>query len=280
MIIKSFAVLLIIVCSFCPAALSKDQSDQPAIMDLGGTGDGASSESHLKPKSQAKVPNSSGDSTGPASSGNTGAAGGPSGNSAGKTKLPSQGTSADAASVSPEGSSGKPRTRAELAAAKESLIRGIIEATQARQMPDRLIETTFDKLLTRRDAVADDVASALDETMLPQDLSPQDKARMHNEMFKAGKQRLEQTRGYLDKLEIPKFVVVVLHHLLEENYTDQELEQLLTFWQSPVGKKTINLLPSMTESFVELAHQYFPPKLEEVQNQMIKDVENRGRHRR
>ncbi len=175
-----------------------------------------------------------------------------------------------------KGKSERSKTRAERTAERESAIRGIIEATGAKEMPDRLIDTTFDKLLMRRDAVADDVASAMDEALLPGDLSQHDKTLLHNDMFKGGKEKLQQTKGYLTKLEIPKFVVVVMHHLLDENYTDAELEQLLTFWQSPVGKKTIELLPSMTENFVELAHQYFPPKLEEVQNQMIKNAEGKG----
>lgn len=173
-------------------------------------------------------------------------------------------------------SSTQKKTKAE----REAVIRELVEAMHAREMPGRLIDTTFEKLLVRKDAVADDVATAMDEALLPGDISAADRAKLHNEMYKGGKEKLQQTRGYLDRLEIPKFAVVVLHHLLQENYTDAELDQLLAFWQSPVGKKTIDLLPSMTENFVELAHQYFPPKIEEVQNEIIRDAEGRGARRR
>lgn len=162
--------------------------------------------------------------------------------------------------------------------ARQATIRQIIEATRAREMPTRMMDSLFDRLMEKQDATTEDVTAAIDEALLPADMSAADRARLQNSH--AGRDKLEITKGYLNQLEVPKFFAVVLHHLLEEHYTDAELEQLLAFWQSPVGRKTIELMPSMSQDFAELAHQYFPPKLEEVQEQMIKDATRRGPVRR
>lgn len=162
--------------------------------------------------------------------------------------------------------------------ARQATIRQIIETTRAREMPTRMMDSLFDRLMEKQDATTEDVAAAIDEALLPADMSAADRARLQNS--RAGRDKLEITKGYLNQLEVPRFFAVVLHHLLEEHYTDAELEQLLAFWQSPVGRKTIELMPSMSQDFAELAHQYFPPKLEEVQDQMIKDATRRGPIRR
>lgn len=162
--------------------------------------------------------------------------------------------------------------------ARQATIRQIIEVTRAREMPSRMLDSLFERLMEKQDATTEDVAAAIDEALLPTDMSAADRARLQNS--RAGRDKLEITKGYLNQLEVPRFFAVVLHHLLEEHYTDAELQQLLAFWQSPVGKKTIELMPSMSQDFAELAHQYFPPKLEEVQEQMIKDATRRGPVRR
>lgn len=162
--------------------------------------------------------------------------------------------------------------------ARQATIRQIIEATRAREMPTRMMDSLFDRLMEKQDATTEDVAAAIDEALLPTDMSAADRARLQSS--RAGRDKLEITKGYLNQLEVPRFFAVVLHHLLEEHYTDAELQQLLAFWQSPVGRKTIDLMPSMSQDFAELAHQYFPPKLEEVQEQMIKDATRRGPIRR
>lgn len=162
--------------------------------------------------------------------------------------------------------------------ARQATIRQIIEVTRAREMPTRMLDSLFERLMEKQDATTDDVAAAIDEALLPTDMSAEDRARLQSS--RTGRDKLEITKGYLNQLEVPRFFAVVLHHLLEEHYTDAELEQLLAFWQSPVGRKTIELMPSMSQDFAELAHQYFPPKLEEVQEQMIKDATRKGPIRR
>jgi hypothetical protein len=165
---------------------------------------------------------------------------------------------------------GTPRNEAEMK--RDAIIQKLIEVTRCREMPERLIDSTFDNILSRQDGIANDVATALDEALLPGDMDLAERERVHDSMYK-NPENLEQTKGYLNKLEIPKFVTVVFRHLLQENYTDAELEQLLAFWQSPVGRKTIELMPSMTENFVDLANQYFPPKLEDLQKQIIREAD-------
>lgn len=170
------------------------------------------------------------------------------------------------------------KTAGDTRAEREATIRKIIEATRAREMPNRMIDSLFDRLAAKNDAVSQDVSAALDEALLPADLTPEERVKIQNS--RAAKDRLEQTREYINQLEMPRFVAVVFHHLLQEHYTDDELNQLLAFWQSPVGRKTVELMPSMSKDFAELAHQYFPPKLEEVQEQMIRDSQKRGPTRR
>jgi len=61
---------------------------------------------------------------------------------------------------------------------------------------------------------------------------------------------------YLTDLYTPLYV---------ENYSEKELRELIKFWESPVGKKTIELMPKMTQgsyAILEKASMEFIPEFQ------------------
>jgi hypothetical protein len=63
---------------------------------------------------------------------------------------------------------------------------------------------------------------------------------------------------YLTDLYTPLYV---------ENYSEKELRELIAFWESPIGKKTIDLMPKLTEgsyAILEKASREFIPEFQKT----------------
>lgn len=57
--------------------------------------------------------------------------------------------------------------------------------------------------------------------------------------------------------------------IYDKYYTDKEIKELIAFYKSPVGKKTIDLTPEiMQESMKLLMQKYIPEYLEQIQKKV------------
>lgn len=70
------------------------------------------------------------------------------------------------------------------------------------------------------------------------------------------------TYGSWDEL-LPQYA-----ELYREAYTEAELRELITFYQTPVGKKTVQLTPRLMREGAEIGQRQIAPHLPELQRQI------------
>ncbi len=70
----------------------------------------------------------------------------------------------------------------------------------------------------------------------------------------------------IDFVEVQREVDTQLYN---EYYTEAELADLITFYQTPTGQKTANILPQLTRRSMELVSDQITPTMIEIQQQVL-----------
>lgn len=79
-------------------------------------------------------------------------------------------------------------------------------------------------------------------------------------------QRLKQLT--MQKLDLPNLVVNTFTPLYDKYFTQSELESLVSFYESPAGKKSLDLMPKLAEEGAKNMNTSIFPIMKEISAQM------------
>ena len=74
-----------------------------------------------------------------------------------------------------------------------------------------------------------------------------------------------------EKIDLKSIQKVVAIHLYDKYYSKDELQNLVDFYKTPTGQKTIQVMPQLTQESMNLFNQLFVPPLVEIQEQIIEE---------
>jgi len=153
---------------------------------------------------------------------------------------------------------------------KRELIRELYKATQA----DKLAEQISLTLITQMEAELPKITSLRLETR--DDLSKKQKAealKIANEsairVSNRFRELLPKRINFLEAME------QIFFPLYDKYFTEDELRELVAFYKTPVGQKSLNVLPNLMADALELSNKVFIPKVMEVVNEIITEEQNR-----
>ncbi len=65
-------------------------------------------------------------------------------------------------------------------------------------------------------------------------------------------------------------------NIVAENFTEEELGRLIEFYESPLGKKTLSVMPELYQKGAEIGQERFEkikPQIDELTDKMLDDIE-------
>ncbi len=118
------------------------------------------------------------------------------------------------------------------------------------------IETTFPQFLTETLSKSTDLEDqALQEQV----------AALSTRMVKRYRELLPQ------RIDIGKITTQISASLYAKYYTTEELQGLIDFYRTPLGQKTIDITPQLSQEALEQSNQLVLPQVMEVVQEIIKE---------
>lgn len=153
----------------------------------------------------------------------------------------------------------KPKTATEERKAKT--IESIITAINV----EKLLKETHESLDKDKEKR---VERMLDKLVKDGRIKPEQRDRMLQSMQKSDRPKSTRGSEFIKQLEIPQFINHSYTTLLDRFFTEKELKDILRFVNSSTGKKLRTVAPQMTSDSVDLAVEYFTPKIAEQISKM------------
>ncbi|MEM9541083.1 MAG: DUF2059 domain-containing protein [Cyanobacteria bacterium P01_E01_bin.42] len=148
---------------------------------------------------------------------------------------------------------------------KWQLIQQLVEVTQSSQLLDQMFGGLFgdesESLLEQMLVQSPQYQSATEEErqeMLAQSRRMQ--ARMHELMTEE-----------VNLVEITRNIEIYLYN---KYYTEEDLENLLVFYQTPTGRKLVETMPKMAEDSINLSTRLVLPRMMSVFQQLMEEFED------
>lgn len=164
---------------------------------------------------------------------------------------------ANAQSAAPSLSTDAPTVSPERQALVEELLTLTKQEENANRMLDSMltqIETTFPQFL--RDTLSK-------TTKLKDQALQEQVTALSARMVKRYRELLPQ------RVDIGKITTQINSSLYAKYYTDSELQGLIDFYRTPLGQKTIEITPQLSEEALQQSNQLLLPKVTEVVQEII-----------
>lgn len=149
---------------------------------------------------------------------------------------------------------------------KQALIKEYFEATGGRESTDKMLDAVFTNV--------ENTVPTLVTARIEQDknLTVTQKA----EVLKGLTERtLNLTRkirdGLRQELDFNKLVEDITYPLLDKYFTENELKELITFYKSPVGQKTISVQPQLYIDAVNKMNAALIPAMQKVMTRVTEE---------
>lgn len=147
-------------------------------------------------------------------------------------------------------------------------------STRQRELVLKLFEVTNSEraTLAMMDAIFVEMEKQFLQTAEAQGNRPEAVAEAR-EMFAAFREKTA-------KIDIAALIQEPQIRLYSKYFTEKELEDLLAFYATPAGRKTIEVLPDLTREAMEMGVRELSPKIGEVMNEVMAEHEKKRPWRR
>jgi hypothetical protein len=141
---------------------------------------------------------------------------------------------------------------------KKALIKELLEATGAKRNIDQMLQTTL--AMQKAQSARMLVSSINDDKSIPQD-------EKSAQLEKAKAQSDRMTKRLYDYLTTEFNITAVMENIsytvYDRYFTEDELKDLISFYESPSGKKYISVVPNVIADSMSIFLENHAPKLEE-----------------
>lgn len=152
--------------------------------------------------------------------------------------------------------------------AKQRLIAQLLDATQARKNALAIIDS-LNSLSAQTSAL---VWESLEGDEVMKRLSAADREELKKKMLddsaRADKRMQEL---FAERIDITKVIEDIFYELYDKHFTEAELQDLVSFYQSSTGKKSIAVQPKMFSESMQMVMEKIKPKALEIMAEFSKE---------
>jgi len=104
------------------------------------------------------------------------------------------------------------------------------------------------------------------------DLTPAERKEAAAQSAKAAKRAMKRFEElYAKKVDVPKAAEDISAELYEKYYTADEVKDLIAFYNTPTGQKTITIMPKLMNDAMQLQMQRVGPVVQSIMAQVTKE---------
>ena len=148
---------------------------------------------------------------------------------------------------------------------KQALIRELLEVTGAQKNTNTIMSLMLAQL-------EKDLLNSLSQQIKnSKDLTEQQRADLEK---KAGESTLRFTtrfRELFQQADFPHLIEEVSYAVYDKYFTENELRDMIVFYRSPTGKKSIEVMPQLFAESMRRVSEALTPKMQQIVNQIIEE---------
>lgn len=160
-----------------------------------------------------------------------------------------------------------------IAPQKRALIKELLEVTES----VKLAEATSRSMMMQMEQEFPRIMNQLMTQQMAEDkLTPGQREALQNDynkysdrMLKAFREKVFGTINYAELLE------QISLELYDKYFTEDELKDLLVFYRTPTGKKTIQVMPKLATDSIQKSGEIMMPKIMNALNEVIQEEAKR-----
>lgn len=157
-----------------------------------------------------------------------------------------------------------------IAPQKRALIKELLEVTEAKKMSESI---TNMMLLQMESNYPEMMSQMLSETGVLQ--SKKEKERMN----KLNESRLRFSRRfrelYSERVNLAGVIEEIYYPLYDRYFTEGELRDLIVFYKSTTGKKSIRVTPQLMQEVMQKSAELLNPKIVQLVNEILQEEKER-----
>ncbi len=158
----------------------------------------------------------------------------------------------------------------EIAPQKRELIREMLQIMNAQINPDQFLNSL---LLQEELAIPEHVAREVEKQ---KSLSPEEREKMRVEMTERHVRIFSRIREVLpQKINFAQEMDKISYPIYDKYFTESELRDLVAFYKSPAGKKSLEVMPKMMLNVMKRAQEVFMPKIKKTVDEVMAEEEKR-----
>lgn len=183
------------------------------------------------------------------------------------TKAAAPATGSTAATTSPAAA-----VSATLTPAKKALILELLKMTDA----DKQVEMIINQLtLSHQRRYPILFAQAVNAAPNLSDEKKKELIAGAQEQSVRSSERLRQL--FVQKIDLSKVMQEVALQVYDKNFTEAEMQDIITFYKTPTGKKTLQALPAVMSESMEMTTKLITPPLSDIMKQVMEEERDRLR---
>ncbi|MFA6556925.1 MAG: DUF2059 domain-containing protein, partial [Candidatus Obscuribacterales bacterium] len=155
---------------------------------------------------------------------------------------------------------------ATLTPAKRALILELLKMTDA----DKQVEMIINQLtLSHQRRYPILFAQAVNATPNLSDEKKKELIASAQEQSVRSSERLRQL--FVQKIDLSKVMQEVALQVYDKNFTEPEMQDIITFYKTPTGKKTLQALPAVMSESMEMTTKLITPPLSDIMKQVMEE---------
>ncbi|NEQ77810.1 MAG: DUF2059 domain-containing protein [Okeania sp. SIO2C9] len=150
-------------------------------------------------------------------------------------------------------------------------------STKKQQLIDRYLELiggekTFQEviraMLSQMEQQFDSILTS--ELVANQQLSPEQRQQITNKFNQEITSIVQKSnRMFLERISYQQIVEEVYYPIYDKYFTEEDLQALIEFYQTPTGRKTIELMPQLFQESMQRTAQVLNPKIQGIMQEII-----------
>lgn len=152
---------------------------------------------------------------------------------------------------------------------KRALIAELIEATESK----RSALAVFDSMIEQQEnQIPDVIWHGLMNTEGFQQLSSDEKVKLKEKTLEDSRRVSKRVKElFSEKIDFAQIVEDLFYEIYDKHFTEGELRDLLAFYRSPTGKKTVQLAPKMFAESMSGTVTRISPMMSEITTQLVNE---------
>ena len=183
----------------------------------------------------------------------------------------STGAATGAAAIKPASAAVAPAaTSPTLTPAKKALILELLKMTDA----DKQVEMIINQLtLSHQRRYPTLLAQAINAAPNLSEEKKKELIASAQEQSARSSERLRQL--FMQKIDLSQVMQEVALVVYDKNFTESEMQDIITFYKTPTGKKTLQALPAVMSESMEMTTALITPPLSDIMKQVLQEERER-----